>query len=539
MNNNYCFLNISGSSLSRKGLLYLSIFLLALIGNSVSLCAQSEHVSIVEIESTFLTLQVEESSNGSFIQLCNNDQVIQKKIVQPIQKVEFKELIPSTIYRIDILNSENVIIDDFSIITKSLSSGEIRIYFNRNTDESFSNGSFADGETASVMEDAISERIDAAQHTLSICAYNTNRVSIVNALRRAHDRGVEVRLIADIDNNNTGLQSNIPFPVLYGSEGDGIMHNKFIITDAAFDDLAWVQTGSVNYTNLQMEIDPNNAILIQDKSLAQVYLMEFNEMWGGTGALPVSENAKFGQEKSDNTPHLLNINGTEVQSYFSPSDDTDAFIVDRIDAAEEEIDVALLIFTRWELRDALIAAHNRGVNVKVLVEDQENSQGVLDRFEQAGLTTYYIDNENTLLHHKYAIIDEGSSTAQPYVITGSQNWTYSGNTFNDENTLIFKDADIANIFRQEFQNLWQGTATSTDTEEFSTVDFDVKILHDQLNVSSSMEYDRVILSSTNGQYISILSTDDNNTDVSHLPTGIYVVTVSKDNKFSSKKIFID
>ncbi len=144
-----------------------------------------------------------------------------------------------------------------------------------------------------------------------------------------------------------------------------------------------------------------------------------------------------------------------------------------------------------------------------------------------------------MLHHKYAIIDEGSSTAQPYVITGSQNWTYSGNTFNDENTLIFKDADIANIFRQEFQNLWQGTATSTDTEEFSTVDFDVKILHDQLNVSSSMEYDRVILSSTNGQYISILSTDDNSTDVSHLPTGIYVVTVSKDNKFSSKKIFID
>ena len=300
---------------------------------------------------------------------------------------------------------------------------------------------------------------------------------------RDSDRGVEVRLIADIDNNNTGLQNNIPFQILYGSIGDGIMHNKFIITDADYDDLAWVQTGSVNYTNFQLEEDPNHIIIIQDKSLAQVYLTEFNEMWGNSGPMPDSSNAKFGQDKSDNTPHLLNINGIEVQSYFSPSDNTDAFIVDRIDAAQNDIDVAMLIFTRWELRDALIAAHNRGIKIRVLVEDQHNSQDVLDRFENAGLTTYYIHNENTQLHHKYAIIDEASTTSQPYLVTGSQNWTYSGNTFNDENTLIFKDEDIANIFKQEFQNLWQGIATSTSEETAISDVFSVSIIQDQIPVS--------------------------------------------------------
>ncbi|MDA8692677.1 phospholipase D-like domain-containing protein, partial [Saprospiraceae bacterium] len=482
---------------------------------------------------------LENLSDGSIIQLHNNSSTIQKKIAIKDQVLEFSGLLPSTIYRIEILNSDNELIDNFPIITKSLSSGEIRIYFNRNTDESFSSGPLADGETASVMEDAIIELIDAAQHTLSICAYNTNRENVVNALRRAYDRGVEIRLIADIDNNNTGLQSNIPFPVLYGSIGDGIMHNKFIISDATFDDLAWVQTGSVNYTNFQVEVDPNNSILIQDKSLAQVYLTEFEEMWGGSGAMPDRDNSKFGQSKSDNTPHLLNINDIEVQSYFSPSDNTDAFIVDRIDAAQEEIDVAMLIFTRWKLRDALIAAHNRGVTVKVLVEDQENSQDVLDRFEQAGLTTYYIDNQSTQLHHKYAIIDEGSTISQPYLVTGSQNWTYSGNTFNDENTLIFKDADIANIFKQEFQNLWQGTATSTDEEVNKPIDLSIKIIQNELHITSNIDYSKVFISSMNGQYVSILSSNNEAIDINHLPTGIYTVTIRNGGEYHSTKVFID
>ena len=532
----YFFLNLP---YSKKRLIKIAFIFLSVFAVNIHLAeAQSQSISIVDFGSDFIEFeQISDNENMSF-ELFRNDQFVAKSDFDFGQNIRYSNLLPGTIYELRSKDDNGILIDVFPFVTKSKSSGEIRIYFNNNTDENFSNGMVADGESADVMEDAIIDLIDAAQHTLSICTYNTNRENIVDALRRAYDRGVEVRLITDVDRNNFGLQSNIPFPILRGAIGDGIMHNKFIITDAEFDDLAWVQTGSVNYTDFQMTEDPNHAIMIQDKALAQVYLIEFNEMWGSSSLTPNLVNSKFGDKKSDNTPHFLNINGIEVESYFSPSDNTDSFIMDRIDAAQEEINVAMLIFTRWELRDAIIAAHNRGVTIKMIIEDEENSRDNLDRFDQAGLTTYYIDDNPTLMHHKYAIIDEGSASAQAYLITGSQNWTYSGNRFNDENTLIFKDADIANIFRQEFQNLWKGISTNTENTIKASVEFVAIINHGELLISSSVPYQSVLVSSISGQQLSLYKNIEL-INVSHLPPGIYVVTINQAGVYQSKKVYID
>jgi phosphatidylserine/phosphatidylglycerophosphate/cardiolipin synthase-like enzyme len=47
------------------------------------------------------------------------------------------------------------------------------------------------------------------------------------------------------------------------------------------------------------------------------------------------------------------------------------------------------------------------------------------------------------------IVDHGT-TSDPFVITGSMNWSANGEDTNDENTLIIHDAAIANQFYQEF-----------------------------------------------------------------------------------------
>jgi phosphatidylserine/phosphatidylglycerophosphate/cardiolipin synthase-like enzyme len=59
------------------------------------------------------------------------------------------------------------------------------------------------------------------------------------------------------------------------------------------------------------------------------------------------------------------------------------------------------------------------------------------------------DGEDKLLHHKYMIVDHGTAS-DPFVITGSMNWSANGEDTNDENTLIIHDEDIANQFYQEF-----------------------------------------------------------------------------------------
>ena len=83
------------------------------------------------------------------------------------------------------------------------------------------------------------------------------------------------------------------------------MHNKFIIGDADHVESAFVLTGSTNFTTGNFESDLNNIIVLEDQSLARAYELEFEEMWGAEGMMPDAANAKFGADKTWNTPSIL------------------------------------------------------------------------------------------------------------------------------------------------------------------------------------------------------------------------------------------
>jgi len=42
----------------------------------------------------------------------------------------------------------------------------------------------------------------------------------------------------------------------------------------------------------------------------------------------------------------------------------------------------------------------------------------------------------------------------PFLLTGSYNWTFSANNRNDENLLIIDDPEIIEIFQNQFEKLW-------------------------------------------------------------------------------------
>ena len=106
--------------------------------------------------------------------------------------------------------------------------------------------------------------------------YNTTSDQLVSAVKRAAQRGVRVRYIADDETSNSSLQGVSQFPVLYRS-GDGIMHHKFLIGDADTDH-AWLWTGSTNFSTNQLSSDPNHAYVFHSKALAQNYKLEIEEM---------------------------------------------------------------------------------------------------------------------------------------------------------------------------------------------------------------------------------------------------------------------
>ncbi len=333
----------------------------------------------------------------------------------------------------------------------SAQSDRIRVYFNQATDPAVSSGTLA-VSLYEAMDDTIEAYIDRAQFTIDVAVYNANDYSIISALNQAEDRGVLVRYITESMNSNTALQDlSSTIPLLYRTDGEGSgMHNKFMSIDADHADIAWLWTGSTNWTQNGLFDDYNNMVFIQDQALALAYRAEFEEMWGGSGEQPDIANSRFGADKMNDTPHEFTVDGVAIECYFSPSDGTTARIVDAIDNAEHSVRAALFAFTNDDIGNALLEAHQRpGVSVQV---DLENAIYPGDEgwdLENNGVDVATHNSDLVQLHHKYAIIDEGT-TDDPLVITGSHNWSWYAETINDENTLIIHDATVANLFYQEW-----------------------------------------------------------------------------------------
>ena len=330
-------------------------------------------------------------------------------------------------------------------------SGAIIVYFNQDTDPSVANGPLAIS-LHQASDDTIQAYIGRAQSTIDVAVYNANDYSIMYALNDAKDRGVQVRYITEGSQSNTALPMLDPaIPVLQrqNSSGSG-MHNKFMSIDADDPDHAWVMSGSMNWTQNGLFDDFNNLVFIQDQALAQAYRTEFNEMWGSSGPQPDQANSKFGPAKTNNTPHSFTIGGVQVESYFSPSDNTESHIISAINTAGTNIYGAIYAFTSYGIGGALLARDQApGCVVRIDQEDAVDSGNEGTYLHDHGVDVAGHNSDGVLLHHKYAIVDEGTAS-DPLVVTGSHNWTYSADHDNDENTLIIHDATIANLFYQEW-----------------------------------------------------------------------------------------
>lgn len=339
--------------------------------------------------------------------------------------------------------------------TASADPGEVRVYFNKPVDASVAQGPVA-MDIGNAMADSVKAHMDRAGTSIDVAVYNTTSHLVVSAANNAHGRGVRVRWIAEPGNSNSALSGLHPdIPVLYRPvPGGSGMHNKFVIIDPDGGPAAYVLTGSANFTNAGFIADPNNLVIIRDMALARAYRTEFEEMWGGTGDQPDPQNSRFGAQKTDNTPHLFNVNGTMVQSWFSPSDGTTERIVQTLNGAKQSVEFALFVLTSSTLTEALTEAQARpGVVVRGIVEEEDMNMNTFNMLLAGGVDVR-TDGAPYSLHHKYAVVDRASASGDPLVITGSHNWSFNAENQNDENTLIIHSASIADQFHQEWSARW-------------------------------------------------------------------------------------
>jgi hypothetical protein len=346
----------------------------------------------------------------------------------------------------------------------SSSTGAIKVFFNHPVDTSFMQTQNA-LNLSNTLDDKLIEYINACVSTLDIAIYSSASPSstsgIAGAINSAYNRGVQVRIIYDGSATNIMSLLNSAIPVVPSPTTSAytIMHNKFVIFDAnsSNPDLPLVWTGSTNWTVAQIDgPDKNNAIVIQDQSLALAYQIEFNEMWGSTTMTPNSTLSKFGQYKTDNTPHNFIIGGKNVESYFSPSDGVTAKIKASINSANSDINIAVMDITRSDITSTLVNKYNSGLTkINVLVDIQNPSGNQITAIGAGILPNHaVIYSGSGIMHHKFMVVDNFDANSDPQVLLGSHNWSTSAETKNDENTLIVHDANIANQYFQAFAYIY-------------------------------------------------------------------------------------
>ena len=443
--------------------------------------AFSSPLTIVDFGSTWVDVRwaTEDSSFGSvsFESESGNSAGVQEtELTDGVHVFRVDGLTASTFYyiranawlRADTTRSAEVF---FLTSSPPESSGEIKVFFNKKVDTTYAiPGNKAIGNAN--FRTVLINRINNAEHTIDLCLFSLSLNEISTALIAAKDKGVVIRFVYENRNTQSAVQTliNAGIQVIkdnFGAnDGDGLMHNKFIIFDGRNDSSAsndWVLTGSTNWTATGIDANMQNLILIQDKSLARVYTREFNEMWGSASDIANSDSSKFSSNKSDNIPHLLNIGGRRVEVYMSPTDGVTSQIKSNINSSKQSVYFNILSFTRDDISSVMKSKFETISNFSVRGIFDPSGINEFSEFESMKNwgADVHIDTEPATLHHKYMVIDGFNTAGNPVVITGSHNWSTAAETRNNENTIIIYDSLIANLYVQEFAERYRQSSGDT------------------------------------------------------------------------------
>lgn len=122
--------------------------------------------------------------------------------------------------------------------------------------------------------------------------------------------------------------------------------------------------------------------------------------------------------------------------------------------AKATADVCVFTITDDRISDEILAAHARGIAIRVLTDNEKAFDAGSDviRLSAAGIDTR-VDATEYHMHHKFAIFD------RRVLVTGSYNWTRSAAEYNEENMLITSEPAAVSQFQQVFEKLWTRCAS--------------------------------------------------------------------------------
>ena len=180
---------------------------------------------------------------------------------------------------------------------------------------------------------------------------------------------------------------------------------------------------------------------------------------------PVGETTD-GPVTQPDVPPVSNASGDWWEVYFADplninnpdnwGNSIEARLIDKINAAQSSIHIASFEFDLTPVAEALIAAKQRGVDVRWVTDnehgleaDEEPGHGQFAMLEKAGIEVRS-DDRTALMHNKFWIFDGEA------VWTGSTNITINGIFKQNNNVIYIRSTRLAAIYESEFQEMRNG-----------------------------------------------------------------------------------
>lgn len=368
----------------------------------------------------------------------------------------------------------------------------IEVFFNMPADHSIAKDNNLANDEADLLQSLVT-LINSAKYSVDLSIYDLENLKVGEALVRAAERGVRVRVVTDYYNRFNDRQldekmwemlrqaeiysiddgGEVFLPVgsvsshrLGGASYD--MHNKFAVIDILSEnpDDYYVWTGSMNLTYTG-PINTNNTIVIKDSGIAEAYHEEFTQMWGADGDVPNPEQSRYHKDKKYIGESVFFVDSTKVELYFAPinRDNTKPSPAARIHELierEAQHDINFLAFAITHditmSREMWQRSFTDGIRLQGLIAPrfyaQYRNSGVIWATPEAQLGTRNIRQANELrtLHSKIMLIDvtKPFENNRGIAIAGSYNYSNNAEQNNDENLLIFHSSKIANQYYQDF-----------------------------------------------------------------------------------------
>jgi Carbohydrate binding module (family 6)/PLD-like domain len=288
-----------------------------------------------------------------------------------------------------------------------------------------------------------------------------------NELVKRHQAGVPVRVLVDQRANaskrlnetmlNTLRNAGVPMREKY--TGGDILHFKMML----FHGQNMLEFSKANYTGISfVPVTPNvnyfdEAIFFtNDANLLNSFLKRFEDLWTNTSQYRNFANITQPLTRTcpDCTIHS-SMNFPPIQNFSSRS-------VGRYNAETQAIDAIVYRVTDHRHADAMIAAVNRGVPVRIIIEPDEYRNPVrvwvgkhVDRMFMGGVQLKIRKHQG--LTHEAAVVMHGLGE----VIFGSSNWTTTSALYQDEHNYFYKPSLgkpwFFQFFADQFENKWNDT----------------------------------------------------------------------------------